>query len=531
MTITVVMLVVFVLSALTSFAVAERLTHVNVKARDPERSRHWTASGIPRIGGIAVFASAPIAIILASLARAGTSGALQLPDLAGSLIIGSAILLVVGLLDDLRGVRPVGKLVAQTAAAFVVYRAGFSIEYVSFIPGYTIDLGLFALPVTVLWLVGISNAFNLIDGMDGLAGGVAIIALVAITLTALILGNPSVPVYTFALVGALLGFLKYNWPPARLFMGDSGSLVVGFLLAVLSVKASSDSQHVTHALIPMFALAYPLLDTGVAILRRWLRGVPLSRADRRHVHHQLGALGLGTKKSLGIIYLASTALAALGFLGTFAPPAVTMLATMAGFGGLVVIMGLGIYWLEYHEFLEAGASVASAPRKARRILQDRINARDVAQLIRRATSLDDVQAILQDNAGIFRFAYMKLSDPELRTKMPGRITEELQALRLWKLEYPILHGTPPKQDGLCLTIWSAVENLNRPAGAERVAEILGPAIAEWVCDGKQNGAATTYAERFIHQTDPGTGLDLSPEDQRTLARVRWEPAKGTTLKA
>jgi hypothetical protein len=155
----------------------------------------------------------------------------------------------------------------------------------------------------------------------------------------------------------------------------------------------------------------------------------------------------------------------------------------------------------------------------------------VAQLIRRAGSLDEIQAILQDNAGIFRFAYMKLSDPESRTKMPGRITQELQALRVWKLEYPILHGTPPAEDGLCLTIWSAIENLKRPAGAERVAEILGPAIAAWVRHGSDNAAATSYAERFIHQSDAETGLDLTPEDQRALARVRWQPVKETTLEA
>jgi UDP-GlcNAc:undecaprenyl-phosphate GlcNAc-1-phosphate transferase len=530
-TLPVVLLVVFVSSAIASLAVAERLTHINVKGRHPERSRHWSASGIPRLGGIAVFASAPIAIIIASVARARVSGVPQLPELAGSLILGSAILFVVGLLDDLRGVRPFAKLLAQTAAALIVCRTGFSIEHVSFLSGYGVDLGFLAMPVTVLWLVGVSNAFNLIDGMDGLAGGVAIIALIAIAVTALILGNLSVPVYTVALIGALLGFLRYNWPSARLFMGDSGSLVVGFLLAVLAVKASSDRNHVTHALIPVFALAYPLLDTGVAILRRWLRGVPLSRADRRHVHHQLSALGMETTKSLSIIYLTSAALAALGLLGTFAPPAITMLATMAGLGGLVLVMGLGIYWLEYHEFFEVGASVASAPRKARRILQDRINARDVAQLIRRAGSLDDVQTILHDNAGIFRFAYMKLSDPESRMKMPGRITQELQALRLWKLEYPILHDTPPAEDGLCLTIWSAMENLNRPAGAERVAEILGPAIAEWVRHRGHVAATASYAERFIHQTDTETGLDLTPEDQRALARVRWQPAKESTLEA
>src|SRR5437868_4891756 len=287
MTPSAILLVVFVLSAASSLLVARRLTRVNVRGRHPERSRHWSASGIPRIGGIAVFLSAPGAILIGALATSQFAGSLpRLPELAGSLIIASAILFVIGLLDDLRGVPPLVKLLAQTCAALVVYAAGFSIEHVSLVPGHTLDLGVFALPVTVLWLVGISNAFNLVDGLDGLAGGVAIIALLAIAPVGIILHNDSVAVYAVALVGALLGFLRYNLPPARLYMGDSGSLVVGFVLAVLSVRGSTDSAHVTHGLIPIFALSYPLLDTGVAIVRRWLRGVPLSRADRRHVHHQ-----------------------------------------------------------------------------------------------------------------------------------------------------------------------------------------------------------------------------------------------------
>jgi len=527
MTLPALLLVVFAVSVMTSLVVAGRLTRVSVKGRHPERSRHWSASGIPRIGGIAVFASAPIAILVAALVAGQIRGDIpELPELAGSLVIASAILFFIGLLDDIRGVRPFAKLLAQTAAALIVYRAGFSIEHVTFFPGYTVHLGLLSLPITLVWLVGISNAFNLIDGLDGLAGGVAIIALVAIAAAALILGNPSVPIYTVALVGALLGFLKYNWPAARLFMGDSGSLVVGFLLAVLAVKGATDADKVTQGLIPIFALAYPLLDTGVAIMRRWLRGVPLSRADRRHVHHQLGSLGLAPKKALFIIYAGSGSIAALGLLAAFAPPEVTVVATMIGIGVLVLVIALGIYWLQYHEFLEAGASLKSAATKARSVIQDKINARDVAQAIRQAESMEEIQAILKDNAPTFRFAYLKLSDPESRPEMPGRITQELQALKLWKLEYPIVHGHPQQYDGLCLTIWCALETSQRPAGAERVAQIIAPAIAEWASEDRLRIPAATSAERFIHARESDSQV-LTPEDQRLLAAIRGEESEKT----
>jgi UDP-GlcNAc:undecaprenyl-phosphate GlcNAc-1-phosphate transferase len=514
MSLSAILLAVFIVSLTTSLVAARFLSRVNVKGRHPERSRHWSESGIPRIGGVAVFIAAPIAIVFTTLAAARVfGGALRLPELAGSLIVGSAILFTIGLLDDLRGVRPLVKLLAQTAAALIIYGAGLSIENLSLFPGHAIHLGVFALPVTILWLVGISNAFNLVDGLDGLAGGVAIIALIAIAPVGLVLHNVSVAVYAVALVGALLGFLKYNWPTARLFMGDSGSLVVGFLLAVLTVRGATDSAKVTHALIPIFALAYPLFDTGIAILRRWLRGVPLSRADLRHVHHQLGAMGLSPRKSLGIIYLTSAFLACLGLVATFAPPAVTVLATLGGVAGLFLVIALGIYWLEYHEFVEAGASLASAARRGRTVIQDRINARDLAQMILRAESVDEVQALLDDSADSFRFEYMRLSDLQSRTKTPGRITRELQAVKLWKLEYPIVHGKPQEYDGLCLTIWCALEVPQRPAGAERIAKIIGPAIAEWARDGRLQKPTDAAVERFIAARENGNELDgLSVDD-------------------
>jgi UDP-GlcNAc:undecaprenyl-phosphate GlcNAc-1-phosphate transferase len=338
-------------------------------------------------------------------------------------------------------------------------------------------------------------------------------------------------VYAAALVGALLGFLKYNWPNARLFMGDSGSLVVGFLLALLAIRGSTTPEGVTLGLIPIFALAYPLLDTGVAILRRWLRGVPLSRADRRHVHHQLGALGLGPKKALFVIYLGSAAIALVGVLAALAPPAVTMAATMSGLSILVAVIAVGIYWLQYHEFLEAGASVKSAARKARSVIQDKIAARDVAAAIRQAQSIEEIHAILNDNTPTFRFAYMKLSDEASRQKMPGRITQELQALKLWKLEYPIVHGHPQAYDGLCLSIWCSIETSKRQAGAERVAQILGPAIADWARESHVKSAGALYADRFIHARESDAQAELTPEDQRILANMRWEPHDEATLEA
>jgi UDP-GlcNAc:undecaprenyl-phosphate GlcNAc-1-phosphate transferase len=525
------LLVVFLVAVMTSLAVAGRLTRVTVKTRPPERSRQWSASRIPRIGGIAIFAALPVAILAAASANAALTGAIpQLPELAEALIVASAILFVVGLLDDIRGVPPWAKLTAQTIAALIVYYSGFSIVHVSLFPGHTLDLGVAALPITVLWLVGVSNAFNLVDGLDGLAGGVAIIALVASAAAALMLGNASVPVYTVALIGALLGFLRYNFPQAKLFLGDSGSLVVGFLLAVLTVKGSTDSHDVTRGLVPIFALAYALLDTGVAILRRWLRGVPLSRADHRHIHHQLRGLELSPKRSLLLIYSAAATSAAVGLLITFAPPQVTVVATMIGVAALILAMAFGIHWLEYHEFLAARSSIFSAARNARTVIRDKINARDIAQIISNATSFEEVQATLHDNAGTFRFAHMKLSDAATRRRGSGRVTQELQALRLWKLEYPIVYEDTTDYDGLCLTIWCTLETSQRPAGAERIAQIIGPAIGDWVRANGANGHRVTAADDLVLRHD-GELVRPKIEESEVIRDLEWEPEQENSLGA
>jgi UDP-GlcNAc:undecaprenyl-phosphate GlcNAc-1-phosphate transferase len=507
MSLTVVLLVVFLVAIMTSLAVAGRLTRVIVKTRPPEHSRQWSASRIPRIGGIAIFAAIPIAILAAA-----------------------SILFIVGLLDDIRGVPPVAKLAAQAVAALVVYFSGFSIGDVSLFPGYVIQPGLASMTLTIVWLVGVSNAFNLVDGLDGLAGGVAIVGLAASAAAALMLGNGSVPIYTVALIGALLGFLRYNFPKARLFLGDSGSLVVGFLLAVLAVKGATDSQGVTRGLVPIFALAYPLLDTGVSILRRWLRGVPLSRADHRHIHHQLRALELSPRRCLLVIYSAATASAAVGLLISFAPPQVTVVATLVGVGALILAIAFGIHWLEYHEFLEARSSLFSAARNARSVIRDKIHARDIAEIIRNANSLQEVQAILYDNAPAFRFAQMKLSDAESRYQAPGPITQELQALRLWKLEYPIVQEKPAVYDGLCLTIWCALEVSQRPAGAERVAQIIGPVIAEWVRANAWLTESSASREAIVtrHNGQNGNHRVHDPDLFRGLA---WDPAREASLEA
>jgi UDP-GlcNAc:undecaprenyl-phosphate GlcNAc-1-phosphate transferase len=480
MTLKAVLALIFVISVITSLAIAGWLSGVPAKVRPAEKLTGRPREPIPRLGGVAVCFALPLALVATLYLTAFAAGAIPaFPTMIAQLMAACAILFVVGLVDDLRGVPPVAKIAAQTAASLIVFQGGFRLEAITFLAGHDFSLGWFSLPLTVLWLVGVSNAFNLIDGLDGLAGGVALIALACIVPGSMILGHQGTAIYAVALAGALVGFLRYNFPPARIFLGDSGSLVVGFLLAILSVRAATTPAGVTYALLPILALSYLLLDTGIAILRRWLRGDPLSRADSRHIHHQLAALGLSRRRALFVIYSSSAALAAFGFSATFAPPEITLIITAGGVGALIVVIGGGIYWLEYHEFFEAGSSVASAMRNARSVIRDKINARDMAKAIRVASTREQVETLLQESAPKFRFSHMTLTDLESRKRAPGRHTQELQALRLWKLEYPILANGSHDHNALCLTIWCSLSVAQRPAGAERVAQILGPAITAW----------------------------------------------------
>jgi UDP-GlcNAc:undecaprenyl-phosphate/decaprenyl-phosphate GlcNAc-1-phosphate transferase len=444
----------------------------------PDGIRHSHTHPIPRLGGVAVFGGLLIGYGVVLFARTPESFA-AVPKIADDLILAGAILFLIGLLDDLRGVPPIAKLAGQTLAALIVCYDGFRIDAIHLPPAYQFSLGWFSIPITVLWLVGISNAFNLVDGLDGLAGGVAVIALVATTAAAVILGNMSVPWYTGVLIGALLGFLRYNHHPARIFLGDSGSLVVGFLLAVLTVRGAKRADGVLYALAPIFALSYPLLDTGIAMLRRWLRGAPLSRADTRHIHHQLRALGLSPRRAATVIYLESIAIAVLGLCVTFAPPALTVAVAGIGVAILLLMFVYGVRFLQYHEFVEAGASVASVTRNARSVVQDKIVARDIASQIGKAATFEQIDLILFAGAKTFRFAHMQLRRGSVQRALPSFLSADLQDPDLCKLEYPVVNGSV-SPDPLLLVIWCSTDGSHRSAGVERIAQILAPAIASWV---------------------------------------------------
>jgi hypothetical protein len=248
--------------------------------------------------------------------------------------------------------------------------------------------------------------------------------------------------------------------------------------------------------VPIFALSYPLLDTGISMARRWLRGHPLSRADGRHIHHQLRMLGLSPRKALAVIYIETIAVAGLGLSVTFAPAAMTVAIAAAGGGVLLFIFAYGVRWLQYHEFLEAGTLLATAGGRARDSIRDSISARDISRVISTAGTTMHVNAILEDAADLFRFAHMQVGPSQ--ACIPAHLLADRAVPRVWKVEYPILTADGDAIEdvsghSMCLTIWCSAVAKVRAARVESIAEILAAAVAKW---------SETSDATLLHRTAP-----------------------------
>lgn len=272
-----------------------------VDAGTEARKVHSTP--IPRLGGIAIALAFFLPIFGLLFLNNDVSEA-YLSDVykVTGLVVGAGLTVLLGLLDDLRNLSAKVKLAGQVAIAVGVYFMGYQIGHVSTPFGFMIDFGWFSLPITVLWIVGVMNAINLIDGLDGLASGVSLFAVTTLFVLSLLSGNIVVGLTAASLAGALLGFLRYNFNPASIFMGDSGSLFLGFVLAVTAISGSAKSSTVVALMIPLLALGLPLFDTSLAIVRRFLSGRPLFGADRGHIHHRLLDLGLSHRQVVLALY-------------------------------------------------------------------------------------------------------------------------------------------------------------------------------------------------------------------------------------
>ncbi len=381
--------------------------HGLVEAPVDHRRVHRMA--VPRLGGVAIFLSLIISLssllLLNNLLTQNLRSELK-PIL--SLVGCGFLVLLLGAYDDLRGVRPWTKFIVLLAITTLFFGLGGRIDGLSmpFVGQVTLHpLAGFAL--TLLWVVGITNAFNLIDGVDGLAAGSALFSSLVLLTNSLIQGNARVIVVALALSGALAGFLRYNFNPASIFLGDSGSLLVGFVLAALSVQGSQKASTAVAVAIPILAFGLPVVDTSVTVARRLLSGKPIFKGDREHIHHMLLARGWSQRRTALALYAVSAGfgLAAMLFVNTGSGiPAVLLFVI-----GAAIVLALGN--LRYHEVDELRASVRRniGDRRLRAINNLRI--RRACQSLSTATTLNELfDAVIEvGQSGEFVCAAAELS--------------------------------------------------------------------------------------------------------------------------
>jgi len=305
-----------------------RIAH-RVGAVDHPGPRKIHAAPIPRVGGVAVFLGFSAGLAFAAFATGyATNSQIGRTGYWSGLALAAAGVLVLGLVDDLRPVSFQWKFAFQILAATAVWFIGFRVEVLG-IPFVStgVHLGWWSLPLTILWIVGITNAFNLIDGLDGLAAGTALITTSVVAIIAIQGGRVAVSAVSVALVGSLLGFLRYNFNPAQIFLGDSGSMFLGFSVAVISIHGSQKNVTAVAVLGPLLIMGYPILDTGMAIARR-INSIRTNSAgrgglrymvrnahrvflpDRGHLHHRLLEAGMSHRGAVLSLYGCAIALAA-----------------------------------------------------------------------------------------------------------------------------------------------------------------------------------------------------------------------------
>ena len=288
----VTLLICFIASILLTPLVKKMAIKIGATDQPNNRKVHQTT--MPRLGGLAIFVSYLIGFLILM-----PESPYKYP-----ILIGSFVIILTGFIDDMFEIAARWKLLGQIIAALIVILNGVDIDFINLPFGGQIEFGVLTIPLTIIWIVGITNAINLIDGLDGLAAGVSSIALITISGMAIIMGNGFVVAMGFILIGSTLGFLIYNFHPAKIFMGDTGALFLGYMIGVLSLLGFKNVAVISF-IVPIIILGVPISDTFFAIIRRLVHKKPLGAPDKSHLHHCLLNLGYGHKTTVLIIYAIS----------------------------------------------------------------------------------------------------------------------------------------------------------------------------------------------------------------------------------
>jgi UDP-GlcNAc:undecaprenyl-phosphate GlcNAc-1-phosphate transferase len=386
---------------------------------EPSDDRRVHVAPVPRLGGIAILFSVLVALSCLLFLHNTLTEALH-SDVRKiiAFLVCATLVLLIGVYDDLRGANATVKFVSLGAVATLFYVLGGRIVTLSipFVGGLKLPV-IVGLVLTVFWVVGIANAFNLIDGVDGLATGSALFSSLVILVVSLVQGYSYVTVIALVLTGALAGFLRYNFNPASIFLGDSGALLIGFSLAALSIQGSQKSTTAVAVAIPILAFGLPVVDTTITIARRFISGKPIFKGDREHIHHMLLARGWSQRRVVLVLYGVSAAFGLLAMVFVNSGNGLTSVFLFVV--GVAVVVAVG--QLRYHEVDELRASVKRNLGERRARAARNIQMRRACRAVAGAGTLNElfkgVVELLEP--GEFVYATMQLScerQPELNDR-------------------------------------------------------------------------------------------------------------------
>ena len=357
----------------------------------PTPDRHFHCKPVPRLGGVAIFLSFTILVGVSLAAPKLLNLSAPFSVRTTLAILGPALIVfLMGVYDDLRSLGPYWKFGIQSFAAVLLYFGGIGIHRLDLLSaGQALHITI-GLPLTILWVLLITNAFNFIDGLDGLAAGSALFSTVVVFTVSLVMQNHLVAFLTIVLAGGILGFLRYNFNPATIFLGDSGSQFIGFMLSALALAGSQKAPTMVAVAIPVVSLGLPILDVVLAVIRRFLSGKPLFKGDDEHIHHKLLKRGFSQREAVLTLYAVTAGLALLSLALLHGAETIALVLAVIGIGVL-----LGVQYLRYAEFRELQDIVHRAIQR-RRIMINNLLLRRATESLNSCADLDMICRILRD---------------------------------------------------------------------------------------------------------------------------------------
>lgn len=389
----------------------------------PTQDRHMHSSPLPRLGGVAIFVSFSCCMAIAA-AWAFHNSPLHVASFLKSMLTilaPASLVFLLGVYDDLRGVGPYFKFGVQTVAASMLYASGLRIVNIPVLFGDRVLPSFIGWAFTVIWVLAITNAFNLIDGLDGLAAGSALFSTLVVFVVALQHGTLLVEVMTIALAGCILGFLRFNFNPATIFLGDSGSLFIGFLLSAIALFGAQKAPTIVAVAIPIVSFGLPILETVLSIIRRFISGRPIFTADREHIHHKLLQHGLTHRQVVIVLYGVSAIFAMLSLF--------LLWPTGSSLGLVLAVLGIGIWiGVQHLGYLEFGelARVAHRTLDQPQIFVNNLAVRRAIEELKVARDFDQVRRILMAAFGSNDFDGFELQ----LNLFPGEMVHKLADLSM-----------------------------------------------------------------------------------------------------